>query len=169
MSKLSKVKLELQKMLLQFGSQATDKGTLEYAGESFEVGIEVYIEDEPAADGEYTQEDGTVIVVADGKVAEIREPQPEEETPVEEVPQENAEEEVVETPAEEPVEEKPEMDLMEVLQPIVDMVKGLEQKVMDLNQKIADLETKLQDPAGKPLDEKYEELVDTNPSGFYRK
>lgn len=168
MSKLSKVKLELQKMLLQFGSQATDKGTLEYAGESFEVGTEVYIEDEPAADGDYTLEDGTVIVVAEGRVVEIREPQP-EETPVEEVPQENAEEVTEETPVEEPAPEEPEMNLTEVLQPLVDMVKGLEQKVMDLEGKIANLETKLQDPAGKPLDEKYEELVDTNPTGFFRK
>lgn len=167
MSKLSKVKLELQKMLLQFGSQATDKGTLEYASDSLEVGTEVYIEDEPAADGEYTTEEGRVIVVAEGRVAEIREPQPEETPAEEEVPQENAEEEV---PAEEPApEEEPEMDLMEVLQPLVDMVKGLEQKVIDLETKLADFETKLQDPAGKPLDEKYEELVDTNPTGFYRK
>lgn len=168
MSKLSKVKLELQKMLLQFGSQATDKGTLEYAGESFEVGTEVYIEDEPAADGDYTLEDGTVIVVAEGRVAEIREPQP-EETPVEEVPQENAEEVTEETPVEEPAPEEPEMNLTEVLQPLVDMVKGLQQKVIDLETKLADFETKLQDPAGKPLDEKYEELVDTNPTGFFRK
>ena len=50
---------------------ATDKGVLSIDGE-LAVGAAVTIDGEPAADGEYTAEDGSVIVVADGKVAEIK-------------------------------------------------------------------------------------------------
>ena len=55
----------------------TDKGVLSYVGE-LAVGTEVNITNEdgsvaPAPDGEYTAEDGSTIVVAEGKVAEIKE------------------------------------------------------------------------------------------------
>ena len=62
---------------------ATDKGVLSIDGE-LAVGAAVTIDGEPAADGEYTAEDGSVIVVADGKVAEIKpaaEPAPAEPEP----------------------------------------------------------------------------------------
>ena len=54
----------------------TDKGTLVYEGD-LAVGTAVQIvgeggETSTAPDGEYTAEDGSVIVVADGKVAEIK-------------------------------------------------------------------------------------------------
>lgn len=60
-----------------FASAATDKGTLEWDEGKLEAGKEVFITDEdgnrnPAPDGEYRTEDGKVIVVVDGKVAEIR-------------------------------------------------------------------------------------------------
>ncbi len=55
----------------------------------------------PVPDGEYELEDGRVLVVAEGKVAELREvPEPEAE-PAEV----KAEDEPVEAPADEPVEE----------------------------------------------------------------
>ena len=61
-----------------FASKGTDKGLLEWEGEDdLKEGDAVYVTDEngervPAGDGEYTTEDGKVIVVVDGKVAEIR-------------------------------------------------------------------------------------------------
>ena len=69
-------------------SVATDNGELMYDGE-LEVGTEVFVADEegnrtPAADGDYVTEDGKTIRVAEGKVTEIVEAEPEseeEETP----------------------------------------------------------------------------------------
>ena len=62
----------------------TDKGKLEWENEERDLraGDAVYIRDEegnriPAPDGEYKTEDGKTIVVVDGKVAEIRDPEAE--------------------------------------------------------------------------------------------
>lgn len=60
-----------------FGRKATDKGELLWEGEEdLKAGDEVFVENEgerqPAPDGEYATEDGKVIVVVDGKVAEIK-------------------------------------------------------------------------------------------------
>lgn len=72
--------LKLRKSLLQLAEAQTDKGVLVAESELVE-GVEVFIEDEngewiPAADGEYATED-KIIVVADGKVAEIKDKEPE--------------------------------------------------------------------------------------------
>ena len=77
--------LKLAKMILNFEQTETDKGALIHEGE-LAVGVEVFKEDEngelvAAEDGEYIADD-KVIVVAEGKVAEIREleePKPAEE------------------------------------------------------------------------------------------
>ena len=62
----------------------TDKGKLEWDNEDEDLkeGDAVYVTDEegnrkPAADGEYTTEDGKVITVVDGKVASITDPKAE--------------------------------------------------------------------------------------------
>lgn len=61
----------------------TDKGPIEWDGEEdLEAGREVFVLDEdgnrvPAPDGEYTTADGKVIVVVEGRVAEIRDPEAE--------------------------------------------------------------------------------------------
>lgn len=74
--------LNLARLIAKFAEVKTDKGTLISDGE-LELGVEVFIESDgelsPAADGEYTQENGDVIVVADGKVSEIRKNEEEEE------------------------------------------------------------------------------------------
>lgn len=77
-----KVKSVLAKIVSKFTQTTTDKGVLTYEGE-LEVGKDVYFiepdgEITDADDGEYKMEDGTVIVVAESKIAEIRKP---EETP----------------------------------------------------------------------------------------
>lgn len=83
---MSKLKEQLKKLLQEFASITTDKGEVFYEGE-LEVGVEVYDDaDNALADGEYTTED-KIIVVAEGKVTEIR-----DKVVVEEV-----KEEVVET------------------------------------------------------------------------
>lgn len=75
-SKMSKIKGILKSLLAEFGSIDTNKGVLDYEGE-LEVGAEVKINDEVAADGEYETDD-KVIVVAEGKITEIRDKEVEE-------------------------------------------------------------------------------------------
>ena len=79
MFKLSKIKALAQKMLGKFRSVNTDKGALQWDGdEDAKVGTKVYVpgegdaEPQAAPDGEYKLEDGTVYVVADGAISEIR-------------------------------------------------------------------------------------------------
>ena len=79
--KMTKVKgllARLAKALVEMGNITTDKGILAWDGdEDLKAGDAVYIEDENGErskpeDGDYTTEDGKVIVVADGTVSEIR-------------------------------------------------------------------------------------------------
>ena len=78
MSKLSRLKETLAKMLQEFGNVTTDRGVLSWDGdEDLKEGDSVYVEDTegnrtPAEDGDYKTEDNKVIVVVDGKVAEIK-------------------------------------------------------------------------------------------------
>ena len=74
---------KLRQMVAEFATVTTDKGVLAWDGdEDLKAGDRVYIEDADgerteAADGDYTTGDGKVIVVADGAVAEIRDPEAE--------------------------------------------------------------------------------------------
>ena len=74
---------KLGRMLAEFATVTTDKGVLAWDGdEDLKAGDRVYIEDADgnrveAADGDYKTEDGKIIVVADGAVAEIRDPEAE--------------------------------------------------------------------------------------------
>lgn len=74
-----KVKAMLAKIVSKFAQITTDKGVLTCEGEP-EVGKDVYFLEEDgevtdANDGEYKTEDGRVIVVAESKIAEIRNPE----------------------------------------------------------------------------------------------
>ena len=84
----SKIKVMLRSLMLNAGSLVTDKGELLYEGDELEVGKEVFVTGEDgeivaAEDGEYKVE-GKTIVVAEGKVSEIREDEAQDE-PAEEV------------------------------------------------------------------------------------
>lgn len=83
MSKINKIKAMLQNVLAQFAKMSTDKGLLSYAEDEIAVGVSVMIVDEEGnetkpEDGEYKADDGTVYVIEDGKVVEIREVETEE-------------------------------------------------------------------------------------------
>ena len=86
MSKLSKFKAALAKMLQEFGNVTTDKGIISWDGdEDLKAGDSVYVEDSegnrtPAADGDYKTDDNKVIVVVDGKVSEIKDAEAEVES-----------------------------------------------------------------------------------------
>lgn len=151
MDKFQKVKLTLQKLLLQFGEMSTDKGLLEYTGEELVVGAEVFIEGNPAPDGEYKIAEGKVIVVADGKVAEIKEPAPEPEPePAPEVPVEAAEE-----------------DLVMVIEPLVNEINAVKAELEAVKSRLAEIESKLMEDAAKPADEVFSTQNGTK-SNFYR-
>ena len=151
MDKFQKVKLTLQKLLLQFGEMSTDKGLLEYTGEELVVGAEVFIDGNPAPDGEYKIAEDKVIVVADGKVAEIKEPAPEPEPePAPEVPVEAAEE-----------------DLVKVIEPLVNEINAVKAELEAVKSRLAEIESKLQEDAAKPADEVFSTQNGTK-SNFYR-
>lgn len=103
MGRLNRFKAALLKAFAEFANVTTDKGILAWDGEDdLKVGDQVFIEDAegnrtPAEDGDYVTDENKTIVVADGKVAEIRDPEvdiePEAET--EEVTEEAAEEQTL--------------------------------------------------------------------------
>ena len=74
--------IKLWKAMLQLQEIKTDKAKLIVESELSE-GVEVFVEKEegyvPAEDGEYVAEDGRIIVVAEGKVSEIREKEEKEQ------------------------------------------------------------------------------------------
>ena len=122
MSKLSKIKAELAKLLLKHSVISTDKAVIEYDGEKLTEGVEVYSTDEngekvAVADGEYKTEDNKVITVKDGKVESIVEVEETVEAEEEEKKDDtNEQKEVVdEQPTdsvdEETEEENPEIDI----------------------------------------------------------
>lgn len=92
MKKINSVKQLLVRLLAEFGNVSTDRGVLAWDGdEDLKEGDLVYVEDAegnrtPAEDGEYVTADAKTIVVAEGKVAEIRDPEAEvaPEEPVQE-------------------------------------------------------------------------------------
>ena len=132
--------LKLARLVMRFAEVKTDKGSLIYDGE-LAVDIKVMVEDEEgnvvaAPDGEYNLEDGRVVVVADGKVAEIKEAPVTEET-IKEVLEEEA-------PA------KDEKDLR--IEELEGLLKDRDAIIEELNAKIKDLESKLNAPAEEALE-----------------
>ena len=144
--------IKLARLIAKFAEVTTDKGTLIYDDE-LAVGIEVTDENgEVPADGEYTAEDGRIIVVADGKVTELREPEPEEtvDDAVEEVVEAEEAEEAVPAepePEPEPIQEPDEKDIL---------IAELQAKLAEYETTITELENKikeLEDAAEKPVEE----------------
>lgn len=152
MSKLDKIRVMLQSVLATFERISTDKGILSFDGDELEVGMSVSVVDEegnetPAPDGEYTTSEGTVYVVVDGKVEEIREPEGEtEEAPA-------AEETPVEAEDAEP-EAEPEADPRdERIANLEAEVARLEEELGAARERIAELERENEELKNKPAAE----------------
>lgn len=190
-----KLKIALKSILsIQLGEVATDKAVLIFDGEELVEGMAVYVrgeEDEPvpAADGDYTTEDGKIIRVVEGKVASIEDPKAEvAEEPVQEEIQESVEEiqeEVNEevAPADEPAEEEPAEEIsiedrvadlegrigaiVEGIDQIINALAGFEQRIAELEGKMASVEA----PAAEPIDEqpKVEETTHKSRLSYLRK
>ena len=86
-TKLSRIKATLKEVLAQFAAEriTSDKGVLDVqkAGEEIAVGDTVMAVDEEGVEsqvenGDYILTDGTILRIADGKIAEIIEPEKEE-------------------------------------------------------------------------------------------
>lgn len=163
MSKLNAIREMLQKVLATFERIATDKALLEYDGDELEVGMAVHGIDEEGnpfelENGEYRADDGTVYVIEDGKVTEVREAEqePEAEEPAEE-PAPEAPQETVENAEDEPQsEEEPEADERD--QRIADLeaeIARLEEENGALRERIAELENK---PAAEPAEAEFEKV-----------
>ena len=144
--------LSLKKALLQFAEVVTDKGTLTIDGE-LAVGVDVYVGDEPAADGEYVLEDGRIVVVTEGKVSEIKEAEPAEPTePAEPVANAEPTTEPTTAPTEPAYDEK-----QAVINDLTAKVAELEAELIEKENKITELEAKLAElekPVDQPLDMK---------------
>lgn len=160
-TKMSKLFKTIKRAFVAFAEVKTDKGVLSYAGEEdLKVGDEVFVENEDgeavaAADGEYTAEDGTIIVVAEGKVAEIKEKEVEEEPKAEETVEAEEEE-----PTDEPKEDEPKTDELDALRAEIEALKA---DVETLKKTLAELVEK---PAAAPVEEEFEKtkIVDAKQS-----
>lgn len=133
--------IKLARLVAKFAEVSTDKGVLIYDGELAE-GVEVVNEDgENPADGEYALEDGTILVVSEGKVSEIKKV----EDPVEEeVKEEHIEEEaVLEDPTEEPIVPDEKDALISELQA---KLAEYEAYIAELENKVKELEDKAEAP-----------------------
>ena len=144
---------KLAKMILKLSEIKTDKETLIVDGE-IEVGKPVFVETETepvaAPDGDYTMEDGTVITVVEGMIAEIK--------PVEEPAEEPVEETLEgEEPVEEPVEDEKDAKIAELEAKIAELqavVDEKDAKIAELEAKIAEQTEKLKLSVETPLTKK---------------
>ena len=149
---------KLAKMVLNLAQIKTNKGEL-ISETVIEVGSEVFIEDlndmlVPAPDGEYVTQDEVTIVVADGKVVEIREKET-EEAPVEEQPEQPVEEPLAEEPVEEqPTEETPvEDDKDAEIAKLQAQIEELNNIIVQKDELIGELRKKLEETDSKPAEE----------------
>lgn len=189
------LKIALKNLLsIKMGSVQTDKAALVWDGdEDLKAGDEVFVLDEngeavPAADGDYTTEDGKTIKVAEGRVAEIVDPEAEvAEEPVEEEQiQEEAQEEIQQEeneevePAEDlekPEEEEPSIEdriaaieermdaFLDGMNQFMNAIAGLEERVAAVEEKLA----KVEEPAADPIDEQPEVQESKSIMNFLRK
>ena len=150
--------LKLARMVMNLSEVKTNKGEL-ISETVIEVGSEVFVEDAndrlvPAPDGEYVTQDEVTIVVADGKVVEIREKEV-VEAPVEEQPME-------EQPVEEPLAEEPEQPVDEPAQPdekdkriaeLETQIAELNQVIVEKDEEIGRLKAELEKSDSKPAEE----------------
>ena len=151
--------LKLARMVMHLSEVKTNKGEL-ISETVIEVGSEVFIEDAndmlvAAPDGEYVTQDEVTLVVADGKVVEIREKET-EEAPAEEQP---VEEQPVEEPlAEEPVEEQPteeaEPDEKDAeIAKLQAQIEELNSIIAEKDEEIGKLKAELEKSDSKPAEE----------------
>lgn len=186
--KISKsLKLALKSILLdvKMGEIVAKENTLIFDGEEYAVGTEVFVKDNEnegevitAPDGDYTIVDGDkdvkIIVVSEGKIAEIKEIETETETETETPETEVEAETITETeievlPADETEntvedETKQEDEIQILKDRVEEMTKGIAEmlnKIAALESKVEVLEGKMAkveaEPAADPVEDSVEE------------
>lgn len=166
------LKVMLKALLdLKMSEVITDKATLIYDADILEEGVEVFVQDPenadkviPAEDGEYTiEEEKKIVVVKDGKVAEVKEVETtettEETTDTTEVVEAEEIVETVETPAEDPIAEEvmEETETDKRLSEILDTVTELANRLSALEGKLTEMEERLSKVEGEPAAEPIED------------
>lgn len=161
------LRLKLFSLLCQFESVKTDKGEL-VVDKTLEEGVEAYIGENPAEDGEYVLEDERIVVIKDGKVAEIKEKEVEDDKKdeVEDI-KEDVKEEVN---AEETVKEDEVVEDTEVKEQTTEEevdVEALKKENEELKAKIVELEEKIKELNEKPVDVPIDQTVDGGGNSLY--
>lgn len=161
------LRLKLFSLLCQFESIKTDKGEL-VVDKNLEEGVEAYIGENPAEDGEYVLEDDRIVVIKDGKVAEIKDKEAEEEKKEEaEDVKEDVKEEVN---AEEAVKEDEVVEETEVKEQTTEDevdVEALKKENEELKAKIVELEEKIKELNEKPVDAPIDQTVDGSGNSLF--
>ena len=160
------LRLKLFSLLCQFESIKTDKGEL-VVDKTLEEGVEAYIGENPAEDGEYVLEDERIVVIKDGKVAEIRDKEVEDKKKEEtEEVKEDVKEEVN---AEETVKEDEVVkeDVKEETTEEEDDVEALKKENEELKAKIVELEEKIKELNEKPVDAPIDQTVDGSGNSLF--
>lgn len=172
MTKLQRVRELLQKALLSFERISTDKALIESDDEEIVVGSSVYGIDEEGnrfnlENGEYRTDEGTVYVIEDGKVVEIREAEV-EETTGDDVQPESEGDQVpsgVTAETQEPEQEPEEDPRDERIRNLESEVARLEEENGALRERIAELESK---PAAFSAAEDFEHATRVEKTGNKR-
>ena len=166
------LKVMLKALLdLKMSEVITDKATLIYDADILEEGVEVFVQDPenadkviPAEDGEYTiEEEKKIVVVKDGKVAEVKEMEQAEETTETADTTDTTEvveaEEIVNTPAEDPIAEEvtEETEDDKRLIEMLDTITELSNRLAALEGKLTEMEERLSKVEGQPAAEPIED------------
>ena len=166
------LKVMLKALLdLKMSEVITDKATLIYDADILEEGVEVFVQDPenadkviPAEDGEYTiEEEKKIVVVKDGKVAEVKEMEQAEETTETTDTTDTTEvveaEVIAETPAEDPIAEEvtEETEDDKRLIEMLDTITELSNRLAALEGKLTEMEERLSKVEGQPAAEPIED------------
>lgn len=163
--------LKLARMVMNLAEVKTNKGEL-ISETVIEVGSEVFIEDAndmlvAAPDGEYVTQDEVTIVVADGKVAEIREKE-QEEQPTEEQPKQPVEEPLAEEPKQ-PTEEAPAEDEKDAeIAKLQAQIEELNNIIAEKDEEIGRLKAELEKSDSQPAEEQLKSQKTKTKSWVYK-
>ena len=162
------LKVMLKALLdLKMSEVITDKATLIYDADILEEGVEVFVQDPenadkviPAEDGEYTiEEEKKIVVVKDGKVAEVKEMETTETTETTDTTEVVEAEVIAETPAEDPIAEEvteeteDDKRLVEILNTVTELtnrLSALEGKLTEMEERLSKVEGQ---PAAEPIED----------------
>lgn len=164
------------KSFVKCGSVETDKGTIYWVGEAdLQIGDELFYntENEEAVkveDGEYTLEDGTIIVVKEGLVSEIREKDGEQEGELDMAKKQCMEEEIVVPEPEvkeEIIDEEPKDDKYDELKRDIDDLRKEHDELKGMFEEMKNtLDTILNKPAAEPIVEEFKKATVKSNSGI---